>query len=238
MSSAYMASIVLGIVEMSFTYILKSVGSRRGSKKSLRISMALRTAKKALRLQLKQKLKSMSDADKHRQSQLVTTKLFQNKRYLNSQRISVYLSRDIEVDTRPILENIFSSGKECFIPRYDSKSTHMVMLKLKSLEEYEKMPLTTWNIKQPDAEDDDRENALLTGGLDLIIVPGIGFTKEGHRIGNGKGYYDVYIKKCQEILGTKVSTIALAFQEQIVPYIPTDEHDMMIDEVLYPEEAV
>lgn len=45
--------------------------------------------------------------------------LLQSKKFQYSKRISVYLSRDIEVDTQAVLENIFSSGKECFIPRYE-----------------------------------------------------------------------------------------------------------------------
>ena len=39
----------------------------------------------------------------------------------------------------------------------------------------------------------NRDWAVKTCGLDLILCPGLGFTKEGSRIGRGKGYYDKYI---------------------------------------------
>ncbi|CAL1283633.1 unnamed protein product [Larinioides sclopetarius] len=197
--------------------------------------MALQAAKKALRLQLKEILKNLPTEEKAKESEIVVSKLLQSKKYQESKRISVYLSRDIEIDTRAVLVDIFRSGKECFIPRYDSKSTEMDMVRLNSLQEYENLPVTSWNIKQPNYSDANLYDALATGGLDLIIVPGIGFTKEGHRIGNGKGYYDTYLEKCKEKLGNRFSTIALAFREQLVPSIPISEHDVLIDEVIYPE---
>ncbi|XP_055946422.1 5-formyltetrahydrofolate cyclo-ligase-like [Argiope bruennichi] len=197
--------------------------------------MALQAAKKALRAQLKEILKSLPTEEKARQSKTVVNKLLQSKKYQESQRISVYLSRDIEIDTRAVLADIFRSGKECFIPRYDSKSMAMDMVKLNSLQDYENLPVTSWNIKQPNYSDPNLQDALSTGGLDLIIVPGIGFTKEGHRIGNGKGYYDSYLQMCKEKLGNRFSTVALAFREQVVSSIPISEHDVLIDEVIYPD---
>ena len=71
------------------------------------------------------------------------------------------------------------------------------------------------------------------GGLDLIIVPGLGFTKEGHRLGRGKGYYDTYQKRCVDETGVKPVTIALAFKEQICEHIPTNDDDVNVDYVIY-----
>lgn len=80
--------------------------------------------------------------------------------YEKSERISLYLSTKDEVDTIPILKNIFNSKKSAFVPRYIGKT--MEMVKLTSMEDYENLPLTKWNIKQPSASD-KRENALETG---------------------------------------------------------------------------
>lgn len=72
-----------------------------------------------------------------------------------------------------------------------------------------------------------------TGGLDLIFLPGLGFDKDGNRLGRGKGYYDTYLKRCGQHQEVKPYTMALAFKEQICPQVPVDEHDMKVDEVLY-----
>lgn len=50
---------------------------------------------------------------------LITQQLFDNERYRSSRRISIFLSMSHEVDTYEILKNIFDSGKECFVPKYE-----------------------------------------------------------------------------------------------------------------------
>jgi 5,10-methenyltetrahydrofolate synthetase len=71
------------------------------------------------------------------------------------------------------------------------------------------------------------------GGLDLIVVPGLAFTVKGHRLGRGKGYYDVFLDKCRKIQGTPPLTVGLAFSQQVVPHVPTDKDDICVDHVLY-----
>ncbi|XP_072004898.1 5-formyltetrahydrofolate cyclo-ligase isoform X2 [Engystomops pustulosus] len=136
-----------------------------------------------------------------------------------------------EVQTGDIIRDIFHQGKLCFIPRYQPRSTHMDMVRLGSLEEINQLPVTTWNIRQP-GEEDCREEALATGGLDLVLVPGLGFDKEGHRLGRGKGYYDTFLERYSRHLSEKPYTIALAYQEQICDSIPVTENDFEIDEII------
>lgn len=69
----------------------------------------------------------------------------------------------------------------------------------------------------------------------MLIVPGLAFTKKGHRLGGGKGYYDAYVQNCSHDPHGRPYTIALAFNEQILHSIPTDVHDFMVDEVIYPD---
>lgn len=111
----------------------------------------------------------------------------------------------------------------------------MDMVRLYDLDDYDKLPLTKWNIKQP-ADDEVREEALDTeGGLDLILIPGLAFTRAGERCGRGRGYYDAYLAKVQQKQGGLPATVALAFKEQILEEVPTDHHDVRIDKVLFTE---
>lgn len=80
-----------------------------------------------------------------------------------SQRIAVFLSMKDELNTQEIIKDMFKCGKSCFIPRYESTSSHMDMLKVNSLQDIETLPLTSWNIRQPAKEDDSREEALASG---------------------------------------------------------------------------
>ena len=69
------------------------------------------------------------------------------------------------------------------------------------------------------------------GGLDLIIVPGVAFTKDGKRLGHGGGYYDRYIRDYIK-QGRKPHIIGIAFNEQICKEIPTNDLDYQMDLVL------
>ncbi|XP_056316985.1 5,10-methenyltetrahydrofolate synthetase (5-formyltetrahydrofolate cyclo-ligase) [Danio aesculapii] len=194
---------------------------------------ALRAAKQALRREIKSRVSAVSDQEKLRQSRVVSQKLFRHPKYLSSQRVAVFLNMHDEVATEEILQDIFRRGKTCFIPRYFTKSTHMDMLRLKDMEDMETLPLTAWNIRQPGDDDKHRDEALDTGGLDLILMPGLGFDKSGNRLGRGKGFYDTYLERCRTHPKGKPYTIALAFKEQICAEIPVGEHDILIDEVLH-----
>ncbi|PSN54621.1 5-formyltetrahydrofolate cyclo-ligase [Blattella germanica] len=160
-------------------------------------------------------------------------KFLRSKEYQSSKRISVFLSMDDEIQTDKIVRDIFDTERTCFIPRYSSNGSQMEMVRLYSLQDLEDLPTTKWNIKQP-LETDDRENALETGGLDLIVVPGMAFSTDGKRMGRGKGYYDAYLGRCRASQTTPPLTVALAFSQQIVDHVPTDEHDIKIDLVLFP----
>lgn len=194
---------------------------------------ALRAAKQALRREIKRRVAALSNEEKKRQSSVVARKLFTHPNYVSCQRIAVFLSMDDEVRTEEIIQDVFKSGKTCFIPKYYSGSNNMDMVKLDSLQEMETLPLTSWNIRQPAEDDNSREEALAGGGVDLILMPGLGFDKLGKRLGRGKGFYDTYLERCIRHPKGKPYTIALAFKEQLCQEIPVDDNDVLIDEVLY-----
>lgn len=92
----------------------------------------------------------------------------------------------------------------------------------------------------------------ITGGLDLILMPGVAFTRAGGRMGHGMGYYDKYLARLfetyperrkdsyqpgqidEKLMANQTVLIALAFNEQIVPdnELPLESTDVMIDQIL------
>lgn len=69
--------------------------------------------------------------------------------------------------------------------------------------------------------------------IDLILIPGIVFDKEGHRIGYGFGYYDKFLRKAP-----KAVKIGLAFDFQVVDKIPKETHDVPVDMIVTEERVV
>jgi 5-formyltetrahydrofolate cyclo-ligase len=62
--------------------------------------------------------------------------------------------------------------------------------------------------------------------LDLVVVPGVGFDRQGYRLGWGGGFYDRYLPP---VRGAKVG---IAFGVQIVERLPHEEHDARLDGVV------
>lgn len=193
---------------------------------------AVSGAKRSLRAELKQRLRAISAEERLRQSRLLAQKVVAHSRYQQAQRISIFLSMPDEIETDEIIQDMFRRGKTCFIPRYQPQSNRMDMVRLASPDEVAALPKTAWNIPQP-GEDEAREEALSTGGLDLIFMPGLGFDRHGRRLGRGRGYYDAYLRRCEQHQQAKPYTLALAFREQVCAQVPVDEHDVKVDEVLY-----
>lgn len=141
------------------------------------------------------------------------------------------MSTTSEVNTTEIMKAAFQQRKAVFVPTYSGKV--MEMVRLHSWEDYDSLPLTKWNIKQPEL-DHTRENAMEVGQLDIFFIPGVGFTTKGERMGHGMGYYDKYLTRYfNKFDRSRTKLFALAFNEQIVNKLPTDPHDVLLDKIFY-----
>ncbi len=63
---------------------------------------------------------------------------------------------------------------------------------------------------------------------DLIVVPGLAFTADGRRVGQGGGWYDRFLPGRR----SDCVTIGVCFAPQLVDDVPTEAHDVVVDAVL------
>ena len=66
------------------------------------------------------------------------------------------------------------------------------------------------------------------GVLDVVVVPGLAFTADGRRLGQGGGHYDRFLPR----LRPGCRTVGAAFAEQLVDDLPTEPHDVLLDLVV------
>lgn len=69
------------------------------------------------------------------------------------------------------------------------------------------------------------EDDVVPTWADVVIVPGVAFTADGRRLGQGGGWYDRFLVG----LRPDATTIGLAFEPQIVEDLPTEQHDVVLD---------
>ncbi|MFP6677610.1 MAG: 5-formyltetrahydrofolate cyclo-ligase, partial [Pirellulaceae bacterium] len=117
-----------------------------------------------------------------------------------------------------------ASGKRIVIPYCVDG-----LLELFLLEDMDELEVGMYRILEPRAELRGLpEKRVDVETLDLIMVPGVAFDRRGGRTGHGKGYYDKLLEHAR--LDTPL--VALAFECQMFPEIPVQEHDVFMDRVV------
>ncbi|XP_075981329.1 methenyltetrahydrofolate synthetase isoform X2 [Anticarsia gemmatalis] len=188
-------------------------------------------AKAQLRVEIADRIAALSAEEKKRQSQIVYEKLINHPFYKSANRISLYMSTDQEIDTAPIISHIKARGASAYVPQYAGGK--MRMLKLEADDE-RTMAVTRHGIAQH-SKDQLREDAVESGGLDLVITPGVAFSKSGDRCGHGGGYYDKFLANLRSNPQTAPKVVAVAFDCQVIDNVPTNEQDQKVDAVIHAE---
>lgn len=133
-------------------------------------------------------------------------------------------SKDNEVDTHGLIEDLLREGRTVLVP-IAGRNRSMEWSRLLSLDE---LAAGRFGILEPPPEA-RRIEAAPDGSV--VVVPGVAFTRDGWRIGYGGGYFDTFLAR---FTGT---SIAIAFEAQLLNSIPADEHDVPID-IVVTERAV
>ena len=66
------------------------------------------------------------------------------------------------------------------------------------------------------------------GELDVVVVPGVAFTANGHRLGQGGGHFDRFLPR----LRSGCLRVGVCFREQLVDDVPSEPHDVVLDAVV------
>jgi len=109
----------------------------------------------------------------------------------------------------------WQTGKTVVVPKVSWDQRRMLPVEITSLA----VGLTTsgLGVREP-----AQGVPFLVNLIDLVIVPGLGFTASGHRIGRGMGFYDRFLAQ-SDFVGL---SCGLCFEEQIVEQLPVLDHDM------------
>mgnify|MGYP006148057571 CR=1 FL=1 len=200
------------------------------------------SAKAALRKQVSSTLRALTASQVATQSAAVLTQLLALPAYTACRSASIYLPMDGggEVDTWPIVSDLFGRGASVAVPRVSGpRSDDMVMLRLPSLEEAQALPRTKWGIPEPDAESAAKLEDMTTApDVTLILVPGVAFDTKCGRLGHGRGYYDHFISRQRALPranGAELIVVGLSLSEQIIEAVPMGEHDERLDMVITPD---
>lgn len=151
-------------------------------------------------------------------SQQIHKKLRKSKIFKDANKIGAYYPIGSEVLTQDIMQEILSEGKELFLPKVKEKK-----IEFRKITDFSCLERGSFDIMEP------KENCPVDNSLDLLLVPTVGISKEGVRLGYGHGFYDKFLSE------NKMDTIALTYEKQIIKKIPKSDHDVLMDWILTEE---
>ena len=148
-----------------------------------------------------------------------------NEHIVSAHVVAIYSSLPDEVDTSQAISELMAMGKDVYLPVVTS-DTEMILRRYVSRESMHK---GSFGIMEPDVAS-PRSEADVTAEtpphIDVIIVPGMAFDREGHRLGRGKGYYDRFLSSLE------CYKIGLCYDFQLFDAIPSEPTDVAMNEVI------
>jgi len=170
--------------------------------------------KGAIRRRLRETLAAMSEADRHSKSIAACGLISSSPEFAAAATVMLYLSTIHEVDTSPLALRAWQSGKTVVVPKVSWDQKRMLPVEISSLKDAMTM---TGPVREPVSG-----KPIPLDLIDLVIVPGLGFTPTGYRIGRGMGFYDRFLAQ-PEFVGL---SCGMAFEEQVIQDLPVLDHDM------------
>ena len=174
--------------------------------------------KKTLRMQIREQKRAMTPEQIEKASQALAEQFLALEVYRNAKTLYGYLPYNQEVRTVPILAQALADGKQVAVPKvYGDEMRFICLTDLTQVETgYAGIP-------EPIADEPIADDPAA-----LVLMPGLAFDKEGHRIGYGGGFYDKFLNA-----EPTHPTVALCYAFQMVEDLPTEEFDVPVDRVLW-----
>ena len=174
--------------------------------------------KKELRAQIRAKKRAMTSAQVEACSEKLAELFRAHPLYKAAKSIYGYMPYNQEVRTVPMLEQALRDGKKVAVPKCYGDEMKFIYL-----DDLTKVSKGYAGIPEPiaDAPVAHDETA-------LVLMPGLAFDPQGHRIGYGGGFYDKFLSR-----EPNHPTLALCYDFQMLPHLDTEEHDIPVDMVLW-----
>ena len=174
--------------------------------------------KKSVRKQVKMALQNLLDSERGQQALVLIQNIEHLPQYQQADVLMAFYPLPDEIDIRPLLAEAYRN-KTVLLPVITDGKIH-----LHPYRGEEQMKEGLFHILEPVTEeftDYDR--------IDVILVPGVAFDGEGHRLGRGKGFYDRFLP-----LVPKAYKVGVGYNCQLLDAIPVEPHDVPLDRIVVP----
>ena len=165
-------------------------------------------------LEIRRNIKNKEMLDKNIYMQVIN-----NKHVKESKLIIIYVSLINEIDTFNIIKYFLDIHKQVAVPKIENKKMNFYYIT--SINELKE---GYFHVLEPITN-----NEVVNFNNCVSITPGICFDKNMYRLGYGKGFYDKFYQKYDNIY-----KIGLCYKECFLDFVPHDNYDIKVDEIIMP----
>jgi len=186
----------------------------------------IQEAKRVLRAQVQSAVRRMAPQERVAGSARARALLEGQPAWQTARSVCFFAPLPEEFDVWPLLARALAAGKRVALPRFVAATRSYEVRWI--LDPERDLATGHFGIREPSS----CCARIASNALDLILVPGVAFDRDGYRLGRGKGYYD-------QLLGVlRGPTCGVAFEQQIVSAIPVEPHDVRLRFLLTPNEWI
>ena len=147
----------------------------------------------------------------------IFTSCYSVLRQKNIDSLFIYVSRENEVDTHMLIKHLLKDKINIYVPKVVGDN-EMVAARLMA---WDSLIPGRYGLREPEEFEE------VASQVDVVVTPGLAFTIEGVRLGQGLGYYDRWFAR-----NPYTDIIALAYEHQILSVVPTSAHDINVAEII------
>lgn len=174
--------------------------------------------KTELRREIRARKRAMTEEEIETRSAKLAQLFFASEAYQNAKTIYGYLPYNQEVRTVPMLAQALKDGKKVAVPKVYGDE-----MKFLYLDDLNAVAKGYAGIPEPIADEPVAQDETA-----LVLMPGLAFDPQGHRIGYGGGFYDKFLAA-----EPRHPTLALCYEFQMLPKLDVEDHDIPVDTVLW-----
>jgi len=197
---------------------------------------SIQLQKKAIRQQVRLIRKQISATQAKQAGIEMAKQLKNNPNYVKAKNIACFLSFDGEINTKPIVDMVIKDKGVCYLPKL--KPTKPNRLWFMPYDLNSKLDKNHLGIPEVDLP---VNYAIAVSKIDLILMPLVAFDNKGNRLGMGGGFYDATLAHLCNKQAAKQTTkplcLGIAYQQQMVDTIPTQDWDFVLHGVMTQERS-
>ncbi len=167
-----------------------------------------------IRRQVRARKAMLADEERYAAASRVFNRLSEMAAFMMADNILMYHALPDELPTRAFLD-AFGGTKNFYLPRVNGLDLEILPY------DRTRMHLGAFQIEEPDGD-----STVSVDEMDLIVVPGVAFDRNGSRVGRGKGYYDRLLSRSHAL------TVGVCYGFQLYDDIETEDHDIPIHFVI------